>query len=134
MKLYLHNYGTLQNFANDTVKAMLVYGENVYSPGDRYVTDIAVWEMADVGYDRAEVLNKSRVVDTNTGRIIFSCSDISFGSLNTGIANGLIIYKEITSDLDSEILAYWPIEETIFEGQLFDIAIPAVGLIVISNA
>ena len=129
MNLYLSNYEHLNAFTTDTVKAALLNNYE-FSATDRYLIDVSEFEITDPSYSRIELTGKSRIVSGST--ITFSASTMSFGAANVDTVSGVILYKEVTGDLDSLLLAYWDLPVTTLDGTGFEITIPASGLVVVN--
>lgn len=133
MKIFLNNYTELGNFETSTVKAMLVHGY-IYHPEHRYVVDVAPTELTDPSYARAELTNKQRLTDSTAGRITLVADNPNFGFVDNESVNGFVIFKEVTNDLDSKLLFYWPLPEELLEGNIaYEINFDPAGILKITT-
>lgn len=134
MKLYLNNYHELDTFQADTIKALLLH-EYVYDPEHRYVSDVNPQEVDDPSYSRVEIQNKSRIIDVGSSSIVYSADDPNFGFLENVTVSGFIVYKEVTTDLDSLVLFYWPIPEEELTGIIsYEIDFDPAGILTVSGS
>lgn len=93
------------NFETDTMKALLlVNGHTVDLANHEFVADVVANEHAATGgYSRKTIATPS--IGIVSGKVRFDCAKIDFGDNVSIAARYCAIYKEITNDADSPLLA-----------------------------
>ncbi len=126
-------------WTTDTIQWLCLKGSG-YTPNKahNFVSDLtpASNEVGGgLGYARVTAGGKSRTVNTTTHRIIYDCNDPAFGSITAGQnITGLVVYKFITNDAASILLAYFDIADTVTTGAAFTPTLSASGVHYIDQA
>lgn len=102
------------DFENDTINAILVYdGTNAGSVNDgiQFVNDITTLnESTDTGYSRQTLTGKSsQTPDDTLDRGVLDANNPVFALNGNGLGTnyvGIVLYKHVTNDADSPVLAY----------------------------
>lgn len=120
----IYDYGLdeWRNFTSDTVKALIVTSGYTPSRAHHFVADVTPGsnELVVGSYARLTLTTKARTVDTTNHRVRYSCDDLAFGSLAAGAtAAAIIVFKQVTNDADSILLALLDIADTATNGQPF---------------
>jgi hypothetical protein len=94
------------DWANDTIRMLLVTSSYTPDPDDDFVSDVSANEVVDVsGYSRVTLANRSISRDDVNNRVDFLADDYQYTSLEvTGVPKYAIIYRFQTEDADSELL------------------------------
>lgn len=134
MAVVVFNQGLdlLATWATDTFKFMLVKGSG-WTPNkdDDFVaaTTPASNEVSVAGYSRQTAGTKTRTVDDTNDRITYDCADPSFGTLTAGqTVTGMVLFKFVTVDADSPLIAYYPLGSIATAGLPFPVAIATAGV------
>jgi len=78
-------------FATDACYAILVNGYT-FSAAHTSYSDVSASELVDVDYAQEALTTKTVAIDT--GKIVYDCDDISFGTtVSIGPADGIVILK-----------------------------------------
>lgn len=98
-------------FTTGTIKVLLIEGSS-YTPNvdDDYVTGITAGaESTATDYVRKTLASKTETIDDTLNRITYDAADVVWVALG-GAANetitGAVIYRELTTDADSILMAY----------------------------
>lgn len=105
------------DYATDTIKAIAVSPSYTFNKAHEFVSDITN-ELSGTGYSRKTLSAKSIVSTTGTpDQIEFrDTSGVSYTNINAGTISALIIYKEVTTDADSPVIAYVDIADIATNG------------------
>jgi len=119
----------LQDWTTDTFGFLLVDNVYVVDPDDVYVAAAAADELSGVGYARYAVATPTRTVDNALDRITYDCEDPDFGTIAIGeTADAMILYRLVTNDADSPMIAYYPLGGVATTGLSFIVAIALAGI------
>lgn len=87
-------------------------------------------EVSVAGYTRQTATTPVRTVNTSTDRIIYSCDTIDFGTPAAGqTVTGLFLYRHVTNDADSILIAYYDIGTLPLTGASFMILVGTNGVL-----
>jgi len=113
-----------------TFRAMLMVSPFDPDPATQeFVADIVADEMGVAGYARDLVTTPTLVVDGATNAITVDCDDFGFGNAVAGeTATYLVVYRFVTNDADSEIVAAFPISR-VTDGTALTVTVNASGLL-----
>lgn len=127
----------------DTIKVMLVTSGYTFNPDDRFVSSAAASEISVTGYTggfggsgRKTLASRTLSADDTNNWAAFDAADVTWTALGSGATiAAAIVFKELTSDALSPMIAYFDIADTPTNGG--DITIqwassPAVALITLS--
>lgn len=122
------------SWANSTIKALIVDSGYTFDKADEFVSDVSADEVTNAtgtGYARKTLSNKTVALATNV--VTFDADDITYSDVDTNETwDALIVYAEVTTDSDSILLAYLPVDELVTNGS--DAVIGVTGVIALDNA
>jgi len=127
--------GTI-DFENDTIKLLLVDTNHSFTKSDEFVSDIVANEATNStgsGYERKTLANASIALDTGNDRVEFDADDISYTAIDAGTIASAIIYKEVTNDADSPLIADVDFTDLVTNGSDVDLQVNAEGFFHITN-
>ena len=124
--------GTI-DFENDTIKLLLVDTSHTFTKSHEFVSDIVANEASGTGYSRKTLANASIALDTGNDRVEFDADDISYTGLDAGTIASAIIYKEVTNDADSPLIADIDFTNLVTNGSDVDLQVNAEGFFYITN-
>jgi len=127
--------GTI-DFENDTIKLLLVDTSHTFTKSDEFVSDIVANEATNSsgsGYERKTLTNASIALDTGNDRVEFDADDISYTAIDAGTIASAIIYKEVTNDADSPLIADIDFTNLVTNGSDVDLQVNAEGFFYITN-
>jgi len=127
--------GTI-DFENDTIKLLLVDTNHSFTKSDEFVSDIVANEATNStgsGYERKTLANASIALDTGNDRVEFDADDISYTAIDAGTIASAIIYKEVTNDADSPLIADVDFTDLVTNGSDVDLQVNAEGFFYITN-
>jgi len=95
----------------DTIRALIIDDSVSYTPdidNDVYVDDVTVAasEMSGTGYTR-KTLNVTISTDNANDRGVADADDLSYTGLDAGTIQGVLIYKEVSTDSDSPLIGWY---------------------------
>lgn len=98
------------NWATDDIRVLLLDNADPYtfSPDHNFVADLtpATNELAGTGYVR-KVLGSKAVTENDTNdRAELDAADVVWTGLNAGTAKAAVVFRQVTTDADSELLFY----------------------------
>lgn len=129
-------YGTDQ-IEDFTLKVMLVTSGYAFDPDDDFVVDTvpASNELQDASYSRQTITNAADAIDDTNDRVTMDCDNVTFTSLAGGEEiGGIVIYREVTNDSDSELLLYQQISPTrSTDGEDLRLIVNPIGLIIVQE-
>jgi len=120
------------DLVNDTINLMLVDQTHTPSKANSFVADVVADELSGTGYSRKTLGTKA--VATVANVIRFTAADPSWTGLNAGEINGAIIFKQVTNDADSILIAYLEITNLVTNGSDVTIEFTDDVVLSISNA
>ncbi len=132
MTTTVYNAGldAISTWTTDDFGFLLVDSSYVPDVDDVYVSEVLAAELAGVGYGRQPVTGPTRTVDNTLDRIVYNCDDLDFGDIVTGeVADAMILYKFVTNDADSLLVAHYSLGGIATTGTAFFVAIGTAGAI-----
>ena len=127
--------GTI-DFENDTIKLLLVDTNHSFTKSDEFVSDIVANEATNSsgsGYERKTLANASIALDAGNDRVEFDADDISYTAIDAGTIASAIIYKEVTNDSDSPLIADIDFTDLVTNGSDVDLQVNSEGFFYITN-
>ena len=127
--------GTI-DFENDTIKLLLVDTNHSFTKSDEFVSDIVANEATNSsgsGYERKTLANASIALDAGNDRVEFDADDISYTAIDAGTIASAIIYKEVTNDSDSPLIADVDFTDLVTNGSDVDLQVNSEGFFYITN-
>lgn len=129
------------DFANDTIKAILVNASYVYDADHDFANDVSGNELSGTGYTggfggsgRKTLASKTITEDTANDRVEYDCADITWTGINAGTIGGIVLVKEITDDAASPIIGFLDPSDLVTNGGDVTLVINAEGILQISYA
>ena len=124
--------GTI-DFDTDTIKLLLVDTNHTFTKSHEFVSDIVANEASGTGYSRKTLANADILEDFANDRVKFDADDISYTALDAGTIASAIIYKEVTNDADSPLIADIDFTDLVTNGSDVDLRVNADGFFFITN-
>ena len=95
----------------DTIRALIIDDTTAYTPNidtHVYVDDVTAVasEMSGTGYTR-KTLNVTVSQDNANDQAVADADDLSYTGLNAGTIQGVLVYKEVTTDADSPVIGWY---------------------------
>ena len=109
-----------------TYKALIVTSSYSFDATHGYVANVTN-EITASGYARGTLSGKTVTIDNTNNRAVFKSNDPSFGSPASQTGAAVVLYRQVTSDADSILLAYIPVTPTLFTGAVVTYTVPALG-------
>lgn len=125
-------------FTTITARALLLKGAGYTPSKDHdFVADLTVGtnEVAGAGYSRQTLGSKTATIDDGGDYVVYDAADPNFGTIAAGeTVTGLVVYRFVTDDTDSILLAYYDITDTATNGTPFVATLHANGLVRLRQA
>lgn len=104
----------------DSIKVLLVTTGYTFNPDDRFVSSAAASEISVTGYTggfggsgRKTLASRTLSADDTNDRSAFDAADVTWTALGTGATiAAAILFKELTSDALSPMIAYFDLVDT----------------------
>ena len=129
---YNRGLDELATWTTNTFKFLLLKGSGyTFNKDHDYVSDLTPGsnEMTGTGYVRATAATKVRTINDSLDRITYDCDDPIFGSIAAGqTATAMVLFRFVTADSDSPLIAYYDIADTGTNGTPFSVVIPTTGV------
>ena len=129
------------DFANDTIKAILVNASYTYNADHDFANDVSSNELSGTGYTggfggsgRKTLASKTILEDAANDRIEYDFADITWTALNAGTIGGIVLVKEGTNDADSAIIAFLDPSDLVTNGGDVTLVVNAETALQISYA
>lgn len=138
----LYNPGLLKlldgtiDFENDTIKVLLVDGSHTYTKSHEFVSDIVANEASNVsgsGYERKTLGSKTVTLDAANDRVEYDAANPTYTAINAGTIAAAIVYKEVTNDSDSPIIAQIDFADLVTNGSDVELQVNTDGLFTVTN-
>lgn len=138
--------GTI-SFASDTIKLMLIANDKTYTydADHTYVDmggendpvdcelDVTGYAPGFAGAGRATLASKTITVDNANNRVVIDAADPAAWTLASGkTVVAAIIYKHVTSDEASRLIAYVDFADTATNGGTFTLQFNAAGILTVN--
>lgn len=95
------------DFPSDTIRALLVDSTFNGDANDEFVADpTTLGELTGTGYVRKDLASKTNAIDTPNARAEWDAADLSWTGIDAGTAAGLLLFKFVTNDAASPIIAF----------------------------
>lgn len=101
------------DFVNDTIKVLLLDNAQsyVFDPSHNFVADLTpgtneLTNNSGTGYERKTLATKAVNEDDVNDQAEMDCADIDYTSIDAGEIQAAVVYKEVTNDSDSPVIAY----------------------------
>jgi len=124
--------GTI-DYANDTIKVLLVDTSHTFTKGDEFVSDIVANEASGTGYSRKTLANKAITLDTGNDQVEFDADNPTYTALDAGTIASVVIFKEVTNDSDSPLIANIDFPDLVTNGSDVELQINTDGLFAVLN-
>lgn len=127
----LYNIGIdeWRGFGVDDYAALLVDDNYVFDATHEFVDDVSADEIAEAGYARVAITGDTRVISNTFSRILYDMDDMDFGNISAGAnIGGLIIYRDITDDTDSPLMAFFEVPIYPTDGGNYTAIVSSVGI------
>jgi len=103
----------LDTILTATTKIMLMDASYVFDADHDVVADVVADEVAGTGYTggfsgagRKTLANRTVTQDDTGDRAVFDADDVVYSGINVGVVSGVWLWRVVTSDADSELLAF----------------------------
>lgn len=97
------------DWAADDIRVLLVTTAYTFSAVHDFVNDVTAQEVTGAGYSRQALVNESETFDAGTRQYRFDADDVVWASIEDDTAescDAAIIFKQVTDDTDSILIAY----------------------------
>jgi hypothetical protein len=94
-------------FISDPIWVLLVTQGFSFNSQHVYVADVLANEAEGTNYSRKLLTGKARSIDNLTDTAIFSANNPTWSRINVGNLAGAIVYKFVSNDGDSELVAFF---------------------------
>lgn len=124
----------------DTLKVLLVTTGYTFDPDNRFVSSAAGSEISVTGYTggfggagRKSLASRTLSADDTNDRAAFDAADVTWTALGTGATiAAAIVFKELTSDALSPMIAYFDITDTPTNGGDVTLSWNSIGLLTLT--
>lgn len=119
-------------FTSSTYKFLLLKGSGyTFNKDHDFVSDLTPGsnEVTVGGYTRQSAGTKTRTIDDSNDRITYDAADPAFGTLLAGeTVSAMVLYRFVTVDGDSILMAYYDLTDTATNGTAFTVTLGANGV------
>ena len=124
--------GTI-DFENDTINVLLVDTSHTFDKTHDFVDDIVANEASGTGYARKTLANAAIALDAANDRVEFDADNPSYTALDAGTIAAAIIFKQVTNDSDSPLIAQIDFADLVTNGSDVELQINSEGLFYVTN-
>ena len=124
--------GTI-DFENDTINVLLVDTNHTFDKTHDFVDDIVANEASGTGYTRKTLANAAIALDAANDRVEFDADNPSYTALDAGTIAAAIIFKQVTNDADSPLIAQIDFADLVTNGSDVELQINSEGLFYVTN-
>ena len=124
--------GTI-SFETDTIKVLLVDTNHTFDKTHEFVSDVVANESLGTGYERKTLTSTSIALDAVNDRVEYDADNPVYTSLDAGTIAAAIVYKEVTSDSDSPLIAQIDFADLVTNGSDVELQINSEGLFLVTN-
>lgn len=126
--LYNRGFPEWGAWTTSTYRALIVTSSYTFNADHDYVANLTN-EITASGYARATIAGKTVTIDDTNDRAVFGSSDPSFGTPASQSPAGVVLYRLVTSDADSILMAYIDVtgSAVTFNGSTATYTVPALG-------
>lgn len=96
-----------EHLHSDTYKALLVGTGYAFDADQDYVADVAAQELSGTGYVRKTLGSLTVTLDDTNDRAVWGAASVTWTGINAGTILGVVVYRHVTSDADSPLVAYY---------------------------
>ena len=122
------------DYDTDTIKVILVNTSHTFTKSHEFVSDIVANEASGTGYSRKTLANKAQTLDTANDRVEFDADNPTYTALDAGTIASAVIYKEVTTDADSPLIANIDFPDLVTNGSDVELQINSEGLFFVTNS
>lgn len=122
------------NYQTDTIRVMLVKPTYSFIGSDQFVSQIVAAECVGANYVRKTLQNKTVAVNNFLNKSIFTADNVTWNFINAGAINSAVIYKQVTNDADSVLIACFTVTPANYMtgGGIFTIKWSNSGILTVS--
>tara|TARA_S200002703_G_C3607867_1_gene186656 strand:+ start:49 stop:477 length:429 start_codon:yes stop_codon:yes gene_type:complete len=124
--------GTI-SFESDTINVLLVDASHTFDKTHEFVSDIVANEASGTGYARKTLANAAIALDAANDRVEFDADNPSYTALDAGTIAAAIIFKQVTNDADSPLIAQIDFADLVTNGSDVELQINSEGLFFVTN-
>lgn len=120
-------------FESDTINVLLVDTSHTFTKTNEFVSDIVANEASGTGYARKTLANAAIALDAANDRVEFDADNPSYTALDAGTIAAAIIFKQVTNDADSPLIAQIDFADLVTNGSDVELQINSEGLFYVTN-
>lgn len=120
-------------FETDTINVLLVNTTHTFTKTHEFVSDIVANEASGTGYARKTLANAAIALDAANDRVEFDADNPSYTALDAGTIAAAIIFKQVTNDADSPLIAQIDFADLVTNGSDVELQINSEGLFYVTN-
>jgi hypothetical protein len=120
-------------FETDTINVLLVDTSHTFTKTNEFVSDIVANEASGTGYARKTLANAAIALDAANDRVEFDADNPSYTALDAGTIAAAIIFKQVTNDADSPLIAQIDFADLVTNGSDVELQINSEGLFFVTN-
>ena len=120
-------------FETDTINVLLVNTSHTFTKTHEFVSDIVANEASGTGYARKTLANAAIALDAANDRVEFDADNPSYTALDAGTIAAAIIFKQVTNDADSPLIAQIDFADLVTNGSDVELQINSEGLFYVTN-
>ena len=120
-------------FESDTINVLLVDTSHTFTKTHEFVSDIVANEASGTGYARKTLANAAIALDAANDRVEFDADNPSYTALDAGTIAAAIIFKQVTNDADSPLIAQIDFADLVTNGSDVELQITSEGLFFVTN-
>ena len=120
-------------FESDTINVLLVDTSHTFTKTHEFVSDIVANEASGTGYARKTLANAAIALDAANDRVEFDADHPSYTALDAGTIAAAIIFKQVTNDADSPLIAQIDFADLVTNGSDVELQINSEGLFFVTN-
>lgn len=120
-------------FETDTINVLLVDTSHTFTKTNEFVSDIVANEASGTGYARKTLANAAIALDAANDRVEFDADNPSYTALDAGTIAAAIIFKQVTNDADSPLIAQIDFADLVTNGSDVELQINSEGLFYVTN-
>jgi hypothetical protein len=124
--------GTI-DFENDTINVLLVDTNHTFDKTHEFVEDVDTNEASGTGYSRKTLANASIALDAGNDRVEYDADNPTYTALDAGTIAAAIIFKQVTDDTDSPLIAQIDFADLVTNGSDVELQINSEGLFYVTN-
>ena len=122
--------GTI-TYTTDTIKVLLVDTNHTFTKTHEFVSDVVANEASGTGYSRKTLANKTQTLDGD--QVEYDADNPTYTALDAGTIASAIVFKEVTNDADSPIIANIDFPDLVTNGSDVELKINVDGIFAVLN-